>query len=108
LRAEQRGTHCFDSLLVCFAVRSEPCEVVIKGSVDDTVGHTRAAAQAVEILDIATMHFGPDRGERTRTILRSRQSEYLMAAIDEFLGNGGTQKACRTGNKNTHDELAFT
>jgi hypothetical protein len=54
------------------------------------------------------VHFGPDRGERTRTILRSRQSEYLMAAIDEFLGNGGTQKAGRTGNKNTHDELAFT
>jgi hypothetical protein len=80
---------------------------VVEGAVDDAIRFCRAAAQAFEVVKIAALYLGAGGDERLGARLRPRQSEYLMAGVDEFRNDGGADKAGSAGEKNTHDEFSF-
>ena len=91
-----------DGTSILPAVRDEVREVVVEGGVDHAIAASRAAAQAVEILDVAPVCLGASCRERLRPRIRARQSEHLMARVDEFRHDLRADEAGGTGEKNTH------
>jgi len=75
---------------------------VVEGAVDHTISLRRAAAQTFQVLKIAAMHLGTGGGERLGPRVRPRQSENLMAGIDELRDDGGADKAGRAGEEYAH------
>ncbi len=63
-------------------------EIVVEGTVDHAIRFRRAAAQALQVFEIAAMHLGAGGGERLGSRIRSRQSEHSMAGVDEFRNDG--------------------
>ena len=74
----------------------------MKPSVDHPVRCRRAAPQAVEVLEIASVHLGPGGGERRGARVRTGEAEHRVARVDEILNDGGADEARRAGNENTH------
>jgi hypothetical protein len=77
-----------DGALVLFADRHEIREVVVKGCVDDPIGHGCSGAETFEVFETPSMHLRSGGDERLGTSIRPRQSKYLMARFDEFGNNG--------------------
>ena len=65
------------------------------------------APQAVQVFEIAPVHFGPGGGERRGGRIRSGEAEHLVARADEFLNDGGADEACRSGDENTHQVFSL-
>jgi hypothetical protein len=96
----------FRSLLT---IRDELRKVVIKGGVDDAIRHgRRSAAQTFQVFKITSMHLGSGGIKGLGACLRPRQSEYLMARVDQFPNNGRTDKTCSTSYEYTHHGFSFT
>jgi hypothetical protein len=57
-----------------------------------------AATQALQVFESASMYLGAGGGERLGSRIRPRQSEDLMAGVDEFRNDGRTDKAGRAGS----------
>ena len=51
---------------------------------------------------------GAGGGERLGARIRASETEHLMARADELLNNGGTDKACSTGDEDTHRNFSLT
>ena len=74
---------------------------------DHAVRHGRALAQAFEVVKIAAMHLGACGRKRFGASLRARQAKHLMARVNEFWNDSGTDKAGGAGNKHTHIHFSF-
>src|SRR5438270_10970445 len=70
--------------------------------VNDAIRSSGAAAQAVEIVQGAGVHLGPRLFQYLGTLVGSGQAEDLMAALDEFVDYGRTDKSSCSSHKNTH------
>ena len=66
-----------------------------------------AAAQAVQILDIAAMRLGASGPDRLRTRLRACKAEHLMTRPKQFPHDGRTDKTGGAGNEHTHDDVSL-
>ncbi len=76
-----------------------------EGSVDDGIGRGCSAAQAFQVLQIASMRLGARGKERFGACIAASQSEDLMVRTDKFFHDGGTDKSCSAGNEYTHMSL---
>jgi len=70
--------------------------------VDHAVAGGRAAAQAVQILEVAALDAHADGGERLGAGVRASQAENPVAGPDEVLDHGGTNPPGRSGDEYTH------
>ena len=73
-----------------------------EGGVDDGIGRGRSAAQAFQVLQIASMRLGARGFKRLCARIRSRHSKNLMARADEFFHDGGTDESGSAGNEYAH------
>ena len=94
---------CFDDLPIDLTVSLEFREVVIERRMDHAIGGGRAAAQAVEIFQIAAMHLSARSEKRLGAGVGTRKSKHLMARRDQFLNDGSADKSGRASNKDTHE-----
>ena len=76
-----------------------------EGGVDDAVRRRRAAAQAVEVLEVAALDFGARVGERLGVGVRAGQTDDAVAGGDEVPDDGGTDEAGRAGDEYAHEIL---
>ena len=74
---------------------------------DHAVRRRGASPQAVDVLEIASVHLGPGRGERRGRRVRLGEAEHRVARGDEILNDGGTDKATSATNENTHQGLSL-
>ncbi len=105
--AGQRRAQGLDGVSVYLTNFLELRKVVNEGRVDHTVRHGRALAQAFEVIKIAAMYLGARGRKRLGAGIRARQAQHLMARVNEFWNDGGTDKAGGAGNKNTHIHFSF-
>ena len=61
---------------------------MVEGAVDHAVRLGRPAAQTLQVFKIPSMRLGAGGDERPGSRIRPRQSEYLMAGVDEFRDDG--------------------
>ena len=78
---------------------------MIEGGVDHAIRVVCSAAQAFEVLDIASMHLGAGSGERRGGRIRTNKPEHLMARGDQFFDDGRADKSGGTGNEDAHEEI---
>jgi hypothetical protein len=57
---------------------------VIEGQVDHSVGRLRAAAQTIEVVEIAAMDLRSDSRERLSRRIGSDQADDLVTCVDEL------------------------
>ncbi len=100
--AGQRRAQGFYDAPIHLANFLELRKVVNEGRVDHAVRHGRALAQAFEVIKIATMHLGPRGRKRLGASLRAGEAQHLVARVNEFWNDGGTDKAGSSGDKDTH------
>src|SRR5262245_5405093 len=77
----------------------------VEGRVDDTVGRVCGRAQAVQIVHVAAKDLRPGKGERLGTCVRTAEPDYVIARVDEFWNEIGTDKAGCTCQKHSHSAL---
>jgi hypothetical protein len=65
-----------------------------------------SAAQAVQILKIASMRLSAGGEQRLGGRIRASKTKHLMARVDEFRNNGGADKSCGAGDENTHGDFS--
>lgn len=75
---------------------------MVERGVDDAVGERCARAEAVEILDIAAVRFGPGRDQCVSRSIGSCQTKGLMPGIDQFRNDMRTDEPGRARDENTH------
>ena len=80
---------------------AEPREIVNEGRVDHAVRQLRALAQAFEVVNIAAMHLGSRGRKRLGAGLRAGEAQHLMARVNKFWNDGGTDKAGSSGHKDS-------
>ena len=73
-----------------------------EGGVDDGIGRGCSAAQAFQVVQIASMRLGAGGFKRLCARIRPRHSENMVARADEFFHDGGTDESGSAGNKYTH------
>ena len=105
--ASERSAERLDGAPIDLAILLEFREVVDEGGVDHAVRLGRSAAQAFQVFKIAAMHLGAGGDERLGARIRASKTEHLMARVDELLNDGRTDKACSTGDENTHYDFSF-
>ena len=87
---------------VNLAVLLEFREVVDEGGVNYGIRAGCSAAQAFQIFEITSMHLGAGGGQRLCARIGACKTEHLMAGVDEFRHDGGTDKACGACDEDTH------
>ena len=78
-------------------------DVVLEREVDHTVRGRRRAAQHVEVIERAALHFGAGGAEGGGRRVRAGQPGDLMARIDELRNEGRANPARRAGDENSHE-----
>ena len=73
-----------------------------EGGVDDGIGRGCSAAQAFQVLQIASMRLGAGGFKRLCARIRPRHSKDVVARADEFFHDGGTDESGSAGNEYTH------
>ncbi len=99
----EHGAERLNCVTLVFAVLGKLRHViVIEREVDHRIHACRAAAQAVEILDVAAMHLGTDRPQLLRARIAARQTAHLMPCSQELLHQLGPDKSCGSRYENAH------
>ncbi|BCP53978.1 hypothetical protein K32_25950 [Kaistia sp. 32K] len=80
---------------------------MVEGGVDHAIAGRRAASQAFQILDIATMGLGAHGREPSGTRVRAREAEDLVAVRDQFGDDLRADEAGRSSKENTHPEFSI-
>ena len=106
--ASERGAESLDGVPVYLTISRPLREVVDEGCVNHAFAGTGAGGEALCIRQIAPMRLYPPLRQLFCGVIAARQSEHLMARVDEFLNNGRTDKACRTCDEDTHYDFSFT
>ena len=75
---------------------------MIERGVDYTLTPVHCLLKTFQIIDIATPRFCACAYEFLDSIVRSSQTQYLVARFQKFRDQGGAYKAIRTGNENSH------
>ena len=73
-----------------------------EAEVDHPVRCRRAAAQAVQVLEVASVHVGPGGGERLGALVRAGEAEHGVPRLEEVLNDGGADEAGGAGDENAH------
>jgi hypothetical protein len=107
IRAFEHSAKRLDGAAVHLAVLREFREIMIECSVDHPICGSSAIAQAWQIVEIAAMRLRAENGKRFRRRVRADKTKHLMARLDEFLHDGRADKACGTGNEDTHSASPF-
>ena len=66
------------------------------------VKRRRAAAQAVQVLEVAAVHLGPGCGERPGAPVRAGEAEHGVPRLEEVLNDGRADEAGSAGDENAH------
>ena len=96
-----------DGALVDLAVLRELREVMDEGQMGHAVGLRRPALQAVEVLEVAAKHLRPRCGQRFGAGVRARETQHLVAGLDEVLDGDRADEARCSGDENTHYDFSF-
>jgi hypothetical protein len=70
--------------------------------VDDSIGRGCSAAQAFQVLQIASMRLGAGGFKRLCARIRPRHSKNVVTRADEFFHDGETDESGSASNKYTH------
>jgi hypothetical protein len=87
-RAGNRGAEGLDRTPIDLADFLEPREVVNEGGMNDAIRRGGATPQAIQFLDITSMHVGTRGGQRLGCPVGASQAEYPVACPNEFLNHG--------------------
>ena len=107
IRASEDSAKRLDGAAVHLAVLREFREIMIERRVDHPICGGGAIAQAWQIVEIAAMRLRAEGGKRFGRRVRADKAKHLMARFDEFLHDGRADKACGTGNEDTHSTSPF-
>jgi hypothetical protein len=80
----------------------EPGEVVVEAGVDHAIRQGGSPAQAVQVLQVSPVHFGAGGQQGAGTLLGPGKTQHPVPSPDQVRDDGGTEKAGRAGDKNTH------
>jgi hypothetical protein len=80
---------------------------VDEGCVDNAIRSGCSAAQTLKVIQRAEMHLSARGGQRLGAFLRTSKTENLMARVDQFSDNCGTDKACCTCHEYSHIKAPF-
>jgi hypothetical protein len=73
-----------------------------KAGVNHTFCGRGPVPQALQILQITAMHFGPRRRQHLRSSIGSGETEHFMTGFDELLNDRRADKTRGPCDKNTH------
>jgi len=76
---------------------------MIEGSMDHTIRLGRPAAEALQVFQASAMRLRAGGEEGFGSRVRSRQSEDLMASVDELQDEDRTDEAGGAGEEYTHE-----
>jgi hypothetical protein len=80
---------------------------VVEGAVDDAVGLGRAAAQTVQVVEVAAMDLGAGGDEGLSARIGAGQAQDLVTCLNEVLHNSRADESGSTGDENTHSDFSF-
>jgi hypothetical protein len=75
---------------------------VFEREVNDTVGRRRGPAQAVGVVEVASMDLGNKRDQFRGGLVGAGDADDLMARIDELGNEGGADVSGRASDENSH------
>jgi hypothetical protein len=88
--------------LVQLTALREAGPFVPEGGVDDGIRRGCSAAEAFQVLQIASMRLCAGGFKRLCARIRSRHPQDLVARTDELFHDGGTDESGSAGNEYTH------
>jgi hypothetical protein len=77
---------------------------VVVAEVDHAVAGRGGGPQAFEVVQIAALDVGAERGDLGRGGVRAGQAEHLVAGGEQFGDDGGRDPAGRPGDEDTHEK----
>jgi hypothetical protein len=83
------------------------CPIVPKRDVNDGIGRSGTAAEALQVFQIAAMDFSAGCGQRLGARIAASKTEYPVACAYQFRDNPGTDESCCTCHENTHRNLLY-
>jgi hypothetical protein len=75
---------------------------VDEAAVHDAVGLRRAAAQGVQVLEIAAMDIGAELAQRVCAGVRPRVAQHRVAVLQQFGNEGAADEAGGAGEEDSH------
>jgi hypothetical protein len=75
--------------------------------VKDSIGCGSSAAKTLQVFQIASMDLGAGSNEGAGPLIAARETEHLVAGVDQFTDCGRTNKACRACDEDTHRSNSF-
>lgn len=76
---------------------------MVKGGVDDGIGIRSFSSQSCPVFQITRHGLRPGEHQLAGALLRSRQSDDLMAGADEIVHDSRADELGRAGQKNARD-----
>ena len=107
VRACQGRAERLNGAPVSFADGDEVREVVVEGAMDDAVGLGGAAAQTVQVFQVAAMDLGAGGGESLSACVGAGQAQNLVTCLNELLHNGRADESGGAGDEYTHDDFSL-
>ncbi len=80
---------------------------MIKRRVNHRVALLYATLKAGQVFDITAMRFGSHGKQSSIPLLRTCQTYYLMACVDQFPSDASANKACGAGYKYAHSQISL-
>ena len=74
---------------------------------DDAVGLGGAAAQTVQVFQVAAMDLGAGGGESLSACVGAGQAQNLVTCLNELLHNGRADESGGAGDEYTHDDFSL-
>ena len=78
---------------------------MVEAGVNDAVRKDGPTAQALQVFQVAAVHFGTRGEQRPSALVRAGEAEHLMAGTEQFRDDGGTDEASGSGDEYTHDNF---
>jgi hypothetical protein len=75
--------------------------------VNDAIGRGRTSPQAIEIVEIASVHLGAGGLYGHGALIRAGKAEHLVPRIQQLANDGRTDPSGRTGNEYAHSQSSY-
>ena len=74
----------------------------MEARMDHSIGGSRAISQTLQIVERTALCLSSRLRQGCGGRIRAGESAHLMARMDEFRNNRGTNESCGAGQENTH------
>ncbi|GAA0273883.1 hypothetical protein GCM10009527_082930 [Actinomadura nitritigenes] len=74
----------------------------VEGQVDDTVGRGGGRGEALQIVEVASVHLGTGGRQRGGGLVRAGQADDLVSRVEKFGNDGGADVPGGSGDEYAH------